>query len=171
MRTFLLALAVIGLLATGTVSANGRARLISSQEAGAYQIDVSILPGEAVVGRTHVSILLRGLESQEPLTTATVFLSGSGPPGAAGFGPIPAPNDSFPSFYETDLPFDMPGAWQMSVDVASELGEATALVSMQVYEPGGTINWILLAALAVIMVAAGVYIWGKVPGRSKTGKS
>ena len=174
MRTFLAALAILSvltILAAGIVIANGRARLISSQEAGPYQIDVSIIPAEAIVGRTHVSIVVLSLVDKEPLTVADVEITATGPLEGAGFGPIPAPNNYFPSFFETDLPFDVPGNWQLEVAVSSDLGEAAVGVPMQVYESSGAINWVLMAALAVIILAAGVFIWGKIPGRSSAGSS
>ena len=93
LRTYLVVLAmlsVFAVLAAGTIAANGRARLVSSQESGPYQIDVSIIPAEAIVGRTHVSILVLTLADKEPLTVAHVEISATGPIGGAGFGPIPA---------------------------------------------------------------------------------
>ena len=168
LRTYLMVLAmlsVFAVLASGTTAANGRARLVSSQESGPYQIDVSIIPAEAIVGRTHVSILVLTLADQEPLTVADVEISATGPVGGAGFGPIPAPNDYFPSFFETDLPFDVPGDWQVQVMVSSEMGEASVELPMRVHEAAGRINWILMAALVVILLAAGIFVWGKIPGR------
>ena len=73
--------------------------LVSSQEMGPYRIDVSILPGQAVVANTHVSVRVLSLESLEPLTDATVMLSATGPEGSIDLGPIPAPNDFSPQFF------------------------------------------------------------------------
>ena len=174
MRTYLAALAILSVLtvlAAGTVIGNGRARLISSQESGPYQIDASIIPAEAIVGRTHVSIVVLALPDREPLTVADVKISATGPAGGGDFGPIPAPNNFFPSFFETDLPFDVPGDWQVQVSVSSEMGDASVELPMRVHESGGSINWVLMAALAVILMAAGVFIWAKVPGRSSGGSS
>ena len=161
---------VLAALTAGTVMGNGQARLISSQEAGPYQIDISIIPAEAIVGRTHVSIVVLSLADREALTVANVEISATGPLDTAGessgFGPIPALNNYFPSFFETDLPFDVPGDWQLLVAVSSELGQATVELPMQVHESAGSINWILMAALVVFLLAAGVFISGKIPGRS-----
>lgn len=159
-------LAVLSALAAETVAANGRARLISSQESGPYQIDVSIIPAEAIVGRTHVSIVVLALADREPLTVADVEVSATAPLEGVGFGPIPAPNDNFPSFFETDLPFDVPGDWEVRIAVFSEMGQASVELPMRVHEAAGRINWILMAALAVFILAAGVFIWGKIPGRT-----
>ena len=96
---------------------------------------------------------------------ADVEISATGPVGGAGFGPIPAPNDYFPSFFETDLPFDVPGDWQVQVMVSSEMGEASVELPMRVHEAAGRTNWILMVALVVILLAAGIFVWGKIPGR------
>lgn len=146
-------------------SANGRATLVLSKEQGPYQIDVSILPGQAVVANTHVSVLVKSLESGDPITEASVILSATGPEGSTALGPIPAPNDFVPQFFETDVPFDLPGDWEMTVDVASDLGEASVVVPMSVREGGANINWILMAALAVVIVTVGVWTWDRVSGR------
>ena len=59
-------------LSPATVEANGRATLVSSQEQGSYRIDVSIIPGQAVLFNTHVSILIRSLADEAIITQANV---------------------------------------------------------------------------------------------------
>jgi len=147
------------------VSANGGATLIASQEAGPYRIDVSILPAPAVVANTHLSILLRSLSNDQIITDAAVYVSATGPEGAAGLGPIRAPNDAAPQFFEVNLPFDMEGPWRVTIAVSSALGEETITVPLEVREGGGGINWILLAAVAVAIVTVGVWTWDRVAGR------
>lgn len=164
-RIALLALVIAFAMSYGITSANGRASLVWSQEQGPYRIDVSIIPGQAVVANTHVSVLVLSLASDEPITEATVTLSATGPEGSTALGPISAPNDLAPQFFETDVPFDLPGAWEMTVDVASGLGEAAIVVPMDVREGGASINWILMAALAVVIVTVGVWIWDRVSGK------
>ena len=159
------ALAVILVSGPPGASANGRATVVSSQEEGPYRIDVSIIPKVAVVGKTHVSVLVRSLESDEIITRATVNLSAAGPANSTDLGPIPAPNDFSPQFYETDLPFDLEGAWEVKVDVSSDLGDASILVPMQVQVGGGSINWILAAAAVVALLAVGIWGWDRITGR------
>ena len=170
-RFIFMTLVIAGAFSYGIASANGRASLVSSQEQGPYRIDVSILPGQAVVANTHVSILVVSLASDEPITEATVTLSASGPEGSTALGPISAPNDSLPQFFETDVPFDLPGDWEMTVEVASKQGEAAIVVPLSVREGGGNLNWILMAALAVVIVTAGVWTWDRVSGRKQPEKS
>jgi len=165
----LLALVITAAYGYSITSANGRALLVSSQEQGPYRIDVSILPGQAVVANTHVSIQVLSLASGDPITEAMVTISANGPEGSSPLGPIPAPNDFSPQFFETDVPFDLPGEWEMTVAVASGLGDAAIVVPMNVREGGGSINWILMAALAVVIVTVGIWMWDRVRGRKQPG--
>jgi hypothetical protein len=164
-RSALIFLAIVPLFNYGMVSANGGATLVSSQETGPYRIDVSILPGQAVVANTHLSILVLSLATEEALTNATVNVSATGPAGSTDLGPMPAPNDVSPQFYETGLPFDMAGQWEVKINVSSELGEETIVVPMNVHQGGSNINWILLAAVAVAIITVGVWTWDRVSGR------
>jgi len=166
-RIVLSALVMAAAFSYSVSSANGRAKLLWSQEQGPYRIDVSILPGQAVVANTHLSILIISLASGEPVTEANVALSGTGPEGSTAFGPIPAPNDFNPQFFETNLPFDLAGEWEVTVEVASELGPAVMVVPMRVREGGSSINWILIAALAVVIVTVGIWTWDRVSGKKQ----
>jgi hypothetical protein len=166
-RIVLVALALTAAFSYSITAGNGRAKLLLSQEQGPYRVDVSILPGQAVVANTHVSILIISLASGQPITEATVLLSASGPEGSADFGPIPAANDFTPQFFETSLPFDVPGSWEVTVDVVSGLGAVAVVVPMDVREGGGGINWILMAALAIIIITLGLWTWDRVSGRKQ----
>jgi hypothetical protein len=163
----LLVLVVTAVFSNSITSANGRARLLWSQEEGPYRIEVSILPGQAIVANTHVSILILSLANGEPITEAVVALSGAGPEGSTAFGPIPAANDFTLQFFETNLPFDLAGEWEVTVDVTSELGPVVMVVPMSVREGGGSINWILMAALAVVIVTVGLWTWDRVSGKKQ----
>lgn len=155
----------MSLLGFGLVSANGRATLISSQEQGPYRIDVSSLPGQPLVNNTHLSILIVSLASQQPLTTATVNVFATGPAGSTDLGPIPAVNDLSPQFFEMNLPFDMEGAWQVTIAISAEPGEETVVVPMQVTEDGGRINLILVAVAVVVAVTIGIWTWDRIRGK------
>ncbi len=163
----LLVLALAVAFSYTPASANGRAVLVSSQEKGPYRIDVSILPGQAVVADTHVSVLVLSLETQESLTDATVILFATGPDGSAELGPIPALNDVNPQFFETNLPFDRAGSWEIKVDVDSDLGAESIVFFLDVDDAGADINWILVAAGAVVILTVGIWIWDRVRGKKK----
>ena len=151
----LLAFVVLG---SAPVSANGRATLVSTQEQGPYRLEVSILPGQAVVNNTHLSIRIVSL------TDAVVRVSATGPAEAADFGSLLAVNNISPQFFETALPFDLPGDWQVSISVDSDLGQETIQVPMNV-RAGGQINLILVAAIAVAVVAVAIWIFDRIMSR------
>ena len=145
----------------GAVQANGKATLIASQEQGPYRFEVSILPGRAIVNNTHLSLRVIALESEATLTEATVNVSAEGPETANRFGPIAAYNDVLPQFFETTLPFSVPGPWQVTINVITELGDETILVPMEV-RAGQPINLILVAAIAVAVVAVSVWTYDRI---------
>jgi len=152
-----------------TVYANGRATLVTSAESGPYQVDVSILPAQALVNNTHVSILLRNLADDAIITRADVRISGAAPELGTDFGPMPAPNDLVPQFFEASLPFDVEGEWLVTFDINSDLGETSLQVPMMVRQGGASVNWILLAAIVVAILASGIWIWDRIAGR-RSGK-
>ena len=170
-RLILVTLTIVLALNLTLASANGRAVLISSQEKGPYRIDVSILPSQPIVSNTHLSVLVRTLDDQQIITDASVNVSATGPAGSTPIGPIPAENNVAPQFFETILPFDTVGDWQVMIDVSSELGQETVVVPMNVREGGGFINWILLAAVAVAILTVGVWTWDRVAGRGSKAKA
>lgn len=167
-------LAVVVALPAAPAAANGRATLISSQERGPYRVEVSILPNRAVVNNTHLSVRVVNLSSAEPLTAAVVRVAAAGPAGAAGggFGPLPAVNDALPQFFEAALPFDVAGEWEMSISVATDLGEETILVPLEV-RAGRQINLILVAAGAVAVAALSIWTYDRIRGwrRSRPAKA
>ena len=139
-----------------SVAANGRAQLLTSREAGPYRIDVSSLPGQPVVNNTHLSILVWSLAQEQPITRAAVNVSATGPTGSSTLGPIPARNDVSPQYFETDLPFDMEGEWQVSIEVVAEPGEESIVVPV-VVRRGGQINLFFLAA--VVLAVTTLSVW------------
>lgn len=158
-----LATALLGMafVDAGIAQANGKATLISSQEQGPYRFEVSILPSRAIVNNTHLSLRVIALESDETLTEASVNISAAGPETVNRFGPIVADNDVLPQFFETTLPFSVPGQWQVTINVITELGDETIQVPMEV-RAGQPINLILVAAIAVAVMAVGVWTYDRV---------
>ena len=166
-RPFRFILPILLLLAAGfavfepaLAAANGRATLIARQEQGPYGVEVSILPSRAVVNNTHLSVRVTDLRGGAELTAAMVLVSATGPADIAGqvaaFGPIPAVNDALPQFYEATLPFAVPGEWQLTINIASDLGTETIQLTLPVRE-GQPINLILVAAVAVAALAVGLW--------------
>ena len=160
---FILAALVIGFGGVGDspVSANGKATLISTQEQGPYRFEVSILPSRAVVNNTHLSLRIIELSSDVTLTEGTVNISATGPGQGTDFGPIVADNNVLPQFFETTLPFDAPGVWQVSINASTELGEENIQLPLDVRE-GRPINLILVAAIAVAVIAVGIWTFDRI---------
>ena len=146
---------------TAPVFANGKATLIDTQEQGPYRFEVSILPSRAIVNNTHLSLRVLVLETEETLTAASVRVSANGPHLGYEFGPIIADNDVIPQFFETTLPFSAPGLWKVSINVNTELGDETISVPMDVRE-GRPINLILVAAIAVAVIAVGIWTFDRI---------
>jgi len=146
---------------TAPVFANGSATLIDTQEQGPYRFEVSILPSRAIVNNTHLSLRVVALETEETLTAATVRVSADGPHLGNEFGPIIVDNDVLPQFFETTLPFSVPGLWKVNISVNTELGDETITVLMDVRE-GRPINLILVAAIAVAVIAVGIWTYDRI---------
>ena len=172
----LLLLAAAGLagLEPAAAAANGRATRIASEEQGPYRVEVSILPARAVVNNTHLSVQVVDLSSGAMLPDAVVRVSGVGPADAAGrpaaFGPIAAVNDVSPQFFEAILPFAVPGEWELSISINSDLGAETVQVALPV-RAGESINLIWVAAVAVAVLALGIWTYDRIRGRRRPARS
>lgn len=170
----LLLAAGFALLEPAGAAANGRATRIASQEQGPYRVEVSILPARAVVNNTHLSVQVLDLGSGAVLTDVVARVSGVGPAAAGGrpaaFGPIAAVNDVSPQFFEAILPFAVPGEWELSISINSDLGQETIQVDLPV-RAGESINLIWVAAVAVAVLALGIWTYDRVRGRRRPARS
>ena len=150
------------LIPSEQVYANGRATLLVSEEQGPYRIDVSVLPSQPVVNNTHVSVLLMSKLDDKPIIDAEVAVSATGPQNGVSIGPYQAVNDLVPQFFETTLPFSTQGVWNVQITVSSDLGEESISVLFDVVLGGG-MNWIMVSAVVVAILAVGIFIWDKLP--------
>ena len=57
------------------------------------------------------------------------------------------------------------------MDVDSDLGAESIVFTLDVGEAGGDINWILVAAGAVVILAVGIWIWDRVRGKKQNENS
>tara|TARA_B110000014_G_C20022477_1_gene530572 strand:+ start:349 stop:909 length:561 start_codon:yes stop_codon:yes gene_type:complete len=157
-------------ITTGQAYANGRATLLVSQEKGPYKIDVSVLPSQPVVNNTHVSVLLMSKSDDTPIIDADVVVSATGPQNGVSIGPYQAVNDLVPQFFETTLPFSTQGLWNVQITVSSDLGEESISVLFDVVLGSG-MNWIMVSAVVVAILAAGIFIWDKLPLNKRSSNS
>ena len=150
------------------VQANGATReLVKSERAGPYELRVGVFPGTPRIGNLHLSIQVKDAERGEILTGAAVTVTANGPEGATDVGPVRAVTtlDS-PQFYDVDIPLDVVGRWDFTLDIEAELGDAALEVPLHVSEAEG-FNLIFLLALAIAFLALAIWTWDRVRGKRR----
>lgn len=141
--------------------ANGASTIIMDRTQGPYRMVVGIIPARPVIPQTHLAIQVFDVSDPRPLrdTEVRMIVATSGPPGSTGFGPHQVVNEQTLRYFEVDVPFATTGAWDVSVTVASERGEETFLLPLDVGEPGASIQWIWITATLVAIIAVGAWTW------------
>ena len=154
--------------AHGIAFANGNTRpVIKNERVGPYDLQVGILPGTPRVGKLHFSILVNNAEAGEPITDALVTVTANGPPNATSVGPVQALNTlQSPQFYDVDVPLDMEGSWTFTLEVATELGEASLELPLEVSRPGG-FSVAFAAAVAIALLAVSIWTWDRIRRRRR----
>ena len=152
------------LLATvwiGMAEANGASTTIMDRTQGPYRVIVGIIPARPVIPQTHLAIQVFDANDESLLrdTDVELSVSASGPPGSLEFGPQLVLNEQTLRYFEVDVPFDVVGAWDVSVTVVSEHGEERFTLPLQVGEPGAQIQWVWIAAVLILIVAVGIWTW------------
>ncbi len=144
-----------------TVEANGASTIIMDRTQGPYRMVVGIIPARPVIPQTHLAIQLFDVADPRPLRDTEVRMTvvTSGPPGSTGFGPHQVLNEQTLRYFEVDVPFATTGPWEVSVMVASERGEETFVLPLDVGEPGASIQWIWITAVLAVIIAVGAWTW------------
>lgn len=156
-------------MANDVLSANGKATLLMTEEKGAYRVDISSLPNRPVVNNTHLSLLVMSTADSTPITRAEVSVSAVGPVGSIDILAHDALNDVVPQYFETTLPFNVEGVWEVTINLSSDLGEESISILLDV-TTGSPVNWILMTAIVVAILAGGIFTWDKVSGRKRSVK-
>ena len=143
------------------VEANGASTIIMDRTQGPYRMVVGIIPARPVIPETHLAIQVFDVADPRPLRDTEVRMTvvTSGPPGSTGFGPQQVLNEQTLRYFEVDVPFAITGPWDVSVTVASERGEETFLLPLDVGEPGASIQWIWITGVLVVIIAVGAWTW------------
>ena len=82
-------------------------------------------------------------------------------------GPVRATNSPLnPQVFDADITLTALGAWTMTLETVSELGEATLVVSLQVTEAEG-FNLLIVLVIAVIVVAIAALMWSQKQQRKR----
>lgn len=132
---------------------------------GPYQFQIGILPGSPKVGNLHLSILLKDTETGVVITDATVMVVAQGPDDATDVGPVQATNTpQKPQFYDVDIPLDIAGSWNITLEADSSLGKASLSTLLEVTEPGG-FNLLVLSPGAVAILVLALWFNGKIRSR------
>ena len=144
-----------------TAEANGASTIIMDRTQGPYRMVVGIIPARPVIPQTHLAIQVFDVADPRPLRDTEVRMTvvTSGPPGSAGFGPHQVLNEQTLRYFEVDVPFAITGPWDVSVTVASERGEETFVLPLDVGEPGASIQWIWITAVLIAIIAVGAWTW------------
>ncbi len=146
---------------TRPAEANGASTIIMDRTQGSYRMVVGIIPARPVIPQTHLAIQVFDVADPRPLRDTEVRMTvvTSGPPGSAGFGPHQVLNEQTLRYFEVDVPFATTGPWDVSVTVASERGQETFLLPLDVGEPGASIQWIWITAVLAVIIAVGAWTW------------
>ena len=145
----------------GAAEANGASTIIMDRTQGSYRMVVGIIPARPVIPQTHLAIQVFDVADPRPLRDTEVRMTvvTSGPTGSVGFGPHQVLNEQTLRYFEVDVPFATTGPWDVSVTVASERGEETFVLPLDVGEPGASIQWIWITAVLVVIIAVGAWTW------------
>ena len=146
----------------GAAQANGAARIIvQDRQAGPFLLRVGIVPGTPTVGLLHLSVLVQDAAGETAVTDAAVSVVAVGPEGSGGPVRMEAANSlQSPQLYEGNLSLDALGAWILTVDTESPLGQATLEVPIEVQESSPFNLMFVILGVAVALIA-GVLLWSQ----------
>ncbi len=164
----LVAAAAASPLRPDRVSANGATRLIVNDvKEGPYLFWVGVLPGSPKVGNLHLSILIQSAGSEEIISDGQMIIQATGPEVGMTAGPVRATNSPLnPQVFDADITLTALGAWTITLETVSELGEATLVVSLQVTEAKG-FNLLIVVVIVGLVVAIAALVWSQKQQRKR----
>ena len=151
------------------MSANGATRLIVNDvKEGPYLFRVGVLPGTPKVGNLHLSILIQAADDDDIISNGQMIIQATGPEAGMIAGPVQAANTPLdPQRFDADITLTALGAWTMTLETVSDLGEATLVVPLQVTEAGG-FNLMIVVVIVGIVVAVGALAWSQMQQRKRS---
>jgi hypothetical protein len=165
----LLALAAIAtpLHSTPKVNTNGLTVPVVHGVSGPYEYLVGVWPSDPVVGKPLLmSISLSA--NQQPVTDASVNVTGTANDRAVVVGPVAAMNSiAHLATYEFTLALNTPDKWMFKVEIKSPLGEGVVEVPLEVagsqgatdQAAGNRLIW-MVVAVPLAILAFGLATWG-----------
>lgn len=150
------------------VSANGATRLIVNDvKEGPYIFRVGILPGSPKVGNLHLSVLIQSADGGDIIDDARMTIQATGPEPEMTAGPVQATNTPLnPQVFDANITLTALGTWSMTLETASELGEATLVVPLQVTEAEG-FNLLIVVVIVVVVLAIAALVWSQMKQRKR----
>lgn len=147
------------------VYANGNANpVVRNEQAGPYEVQVGMFPGNPQIGNLHLSITLVDAEAGSIITDAVVTVASRGPEGVPGPGPVQAAITSVdPQSYEADITLGRRGFWVLTLDMDSHLGKEDLDFTVNVSASRG-LNWAYGLAGPIVIVLFGTWAWRRARG-------
>lgn len=138
--------------------------ILGEETAGPHKVQVQVSPGKPVVGILRFAVRIRNAETGEDIDDAIVRIFGT--PSEKGEKQYsPALNSPFdPIFYLAQLELEHAGIWAIDVEIESELGTGTTVMSLRV-DPrirggsGGVWGTVLFGLIGLAFVGAGTWLW------------
>ena len=123
---------------------------------------VGIIPARPVIPQTHLAIQVFDVADPRPLRDTEVRMTVV-TSGASRRHGISAPSRCSTSrrcgILRWTCPLLPPARGDVSVTVASERGEETFVLPLDVGEPGASIQWIWITAVLVVIITVGAWTW------------
>ena len=164
LSTVLVFVALVGTAAPpflSTAHANGASTIIMDRIQGPYRVVVGIIPARPVIPQTHLAIQVFDAANETLLrdTDVELHVAAAGPAGSSDFGPELVLNEQTLRYFEIDVPFNVIGPWDVSMRVASPMGDEEFNLNLDVQEPRAQIQWIWITGLLVAIFVVGAWTW------------
>jgi hypothetical protein len=138
--------------------------ILGEEIAGPHIVQVQVSPGAPLEGIVRFAVRVMDLETGEDVDNAIVRVFGT--PSEQGEKQYsPALNSPFdPIFYLSQLEFEGAGIWAIDVEVDSELGSGTTVLSLRVNSRtrgaiGSGWGTVLYLIVTLAFVAGGTWLW------------
>ncbi len=148
-----------------SANANG-GLLVHSEQAGGYDVSISVRPAKPEVGVVIFVVLVQAVAATNgdgeahllPIAT-DLRLRGKGPDGAS-VGPLqPSTVLAGLSHFDVRVPVERAGQWMFTFDVSGALGDVAAEVPIQIAPAGAGIDtWLIGGALTVTLLMIGAVV-------------
>ena len=145
------------------VAANGEAVEVFRGRQGGYEVVVAIRPETPAVGTVHFSVTPLDADTSELVADAEVVIVARHESGDPAYILRALNSPSSPRYYETNILFEEPGEWTITLTVTSEgRGEADLELPLTVEAPSieaGTAGAFVFLAVLLTLAGGSLYLW------------